>query len=135
MTQQLATTHIPRTRPLGCTLNAVIISHMEAPHYVHRNTPLEIDMCYQGTIFFVSIDSPHSITSAESSAGSLAVVAPNQLGLFGYTSAPTNPTNDMAFLGKRMEEFLAPPDADFDLLGPSLTDSVYSWPNLSLWTA
>jgi hypothetical protein len=74
-------------------------------------------------------------TSAESSADSLAVVAPNQLGLFGYTSAPTNPTNDMAFLGERMEEFLAPPDADFNLLKPSLTDSVYSWPNLSLWTA
>jgi hypothetical protein len=33
-----------------------------------------------------------------------------------YTSAPTNPTNDMAFLGERMEEFLAPPDADFNLL-------------------
>jgi hypothetical protein len=40
--------------------------------------------------------------------------SPSWLGVFGYTSAPTNPTNDMAFLGKRMEEFLAPPDADFD---------------------
>ncbi|OQE27041.1 hypothetical protein PENFLA_c006G08354 [Penicillium flavigenum] len=79
----------------------------------------------------------------ESSADSLAVVAPNQLGLFGNTaasgmnesSAPTNPTNDMAFLGESMEEFLAQPDADFDMLDPSLTDSVYSWSNLSLWTA
>jgi hypothetical protein len=79
----------------------------------------------------------------ESSTDSLAAIAPNHLGLFGNTAAsgvqeatlPTNPTNDMAFLGESMEEFLAQPDADFDLLDPSLTDSVYSWPNLSLWTA
>ena len=79
---------------------------------------------------------------AESATDPLAV-APNQLGPFGNTAVSgiqeatvsTNPTNDMAFLGESMEEFLAQPDADFDLLDPSLTDSVYSWPNLSLWTS
>ncbi|KAJ5484599.1 hypothetical protein N7453_012067 [Penicillium expansum] len=80
--------------------------------------------------------------AAESSTESLAVIAPNQLGLFGNTTASgiseatvaTNHANDMAFLGESMEEFLAQPDVDF-LLDPSLTDTVYSWPNLSLWTA
>ncbi|OQE35137.1 hypothetical protein PENCOP_c014G04673 [Penicillium coprophilum] len=77
-----------------------------------------------------------------SSHDSLAVIAPNQLGLLGNTTvsgipeatAPANPSNDMAFLGESMEEFLAQPGLDFDLLDPSLTDGVYSWPNLSLWT-
>ncbi|KAJ5606783.1 hypothetical protein N7537_003402 [Penicillium hordei] len=79
---------------------------------------------------------------AESSTDSLSIIAPNQLGLFGNTASsgipePTVPAtcaNDMAFLGESMEEFLAQPDVDF-LLDPSLTDTVYSWPNLSLWTA
>ncbi|KAJ5807635.1 hypothetical protein N7447_011091 [Penicillium robsamsonii] len=73
---------------------------------------------------------------------SLAPVTPNQLGPFGNTTVsgipeatvPTNPENDMAFLGESMEEFLAQPDLDFDLLDPSVTDAVYSWPNLSLWS-
>ena len=38
-------------------------------------------------------------------------------------------------LGESMEEFLAQPDVDFDLLDPSMTDAMSSWPNLSLWTA
>lgn len=79
---------------------------------------------------------------AESSTDSLAVIAPNQLGVFGNTAGSgipestvqANYANDMAFLGESMEEFLAQPDVDF-LLDPSLTDAVYSWPNLSLWTA
>lgn len=79
---------------------------------------------------------------AESSTDSLAVIVPNQLGVFGNTAGsgipestvPANYANDMAFLGESMEEFLAQPDVDF-LLDPSLTDTVYSWPNLSLWTA
>ncbi|KAF4765757.1 hypothetical protein HAV15_003429 [Penicillium sp. str.  len=79
---------------------------------------------------------------AETSTDSLAVIAPNQLGVFGNAAGsgipeptvPANYANDMAFLGESMEEFLAQPDVDF-LLDPSLTDTVYSWPNLSLWTA
>lgn len=79
---------------------------------------------------------------AESSTDSLAIIAPNQLGPFGNTAGsgipehtvPGSYANDMAFLGDSMEEFLAQPDVDF-LLDPSLTDTVYSWPNLSLWTA
>lgn len=78
---------------------------------------------------------------AESSTDSLAVITPNQLGVFGNPGSgvteptvPANYANDMAFLGESMEEFLAQPDVDF-LLDPSLTDTVYSWPNLSLWTA
>ncbi|CAG8186528.1 unnamed protein product [Penicillium olsonii] len=45
-----------------------------------------------------------------------------------------NLTNDMAFLGESMEEFLAQPDIDFDLIDPSMTDGAYSWPDISLWT-
>jgi len=79
---------------------------------------------------------------AEVSTDLLAIIAPNQLGPCGNTDVPgipevtipTNSANDMAFLGESMEEFLAQPDLDFDLLDPSLTDAVYSWPNLSLWT-
>ncbi|KAJ5782065.1 hypothetical protein N7457_003839 [Penicillium paradoxum] len=67
----------------------------------------------------------------------------SQLGTLGNIASMTeatastnsNSTNDMAFLGESMEEFLAQPDVDFDLLAPSLADAVYSWPNLSLWTS
>lgn len=80
---------------------------------------------------------------AESSSDPLAVIAPHQLGLFGNTATSgipeatiqTNHANDMAFLGESMEEFLAQPDVDFDMLDPSITDAVYSWPNFSLWTS
>ncbi|KAJ5951671.1 uncharacterized protein N7479_010084 [Penicillium vulpinum] len=73
----------------------------------------------------------------------LSVIPPNQLGLFGNTTVsgipeatvPSNTANDMTFLGESMEQFLAQPGLDFDLLDPSLTDTVYSWPNLSLWTS
>jgi hypothetical protein len=80
---------------------------------------------------------------AVTSTNPVATIAPNQLGALASntgsaitdTTAWANPANDMAFLGESMEEFLAQPDVDFDLLDPSLTDAVYSWPNLSLWTA
>jgi hypothetical protein len=84
-----------------------------------------------------------SISVAENSTDSLPIITPNQLGTLGTfgngafcmdTTAPGSLTNDMAFLGESMEEFLAQPDVDFDLLDPSMIDDVYSWPNLSLWT-
>lgn len=77
---------------------------------------------------------------AEASTESFAPTF-NQLGASGSiagipeANALTNTTNDMAFLGESMEEFLAQPDVEFDFLSPSLTEGVYSWPNLSLWTA
>lgn len=56
------------------------------------------------------------------------------------TTVPEDLTSDVSFLGQDMEEFLALPDVDFGPLDPlgmptSVTDSVYSWPNYSLWTA
>jgi hypothetical protein len=63
---------------------------------------------------------------------------PSDLGLMGSVPeaiAPGTLINDMSFLGESMEEFLAQPDVDFDLLDPSMTDAMSSWPNLSLWTA
>ncbi|KAJ6098570.1 hypothetical protein N7467_000105 [Penicillium canescens] len=62
----------------------------------------------------------------------------SDLGLMGSVPeaiAPGTVINDMSFLGESMEEFLAQPDVDFDLLDPSMTDAMSSWPNLSLWTA
>jgi hypothetical protein len=84
-----------------------------------------------------------SIPVAENLTESLPIMPPNQLGTLGSfgngpfymdTTAPGNLTNDMAFLGESMEEFLAQPDIDFDLLDPSMTEGIYSWPNMSLWT-
>ncbi|KAJ5757200.1 uncharacterized protein N7511_007382 [Penicillium nucicola] len=57
------------------------------------------------------------------------------MGLVPDAVAPGNLANDMSFLGESMEEFLAQPEVDFDLMDPSMTDAMSSWPNLSLWTA
>lgn len=83
-----------------------------------------------------------SVHVVENLTEPLPVIPANQLGTFGNTggfcmsdaTAPGSLTNDMAFLGESMEEFLAQPDVDFDLLDPSMTDDIYSWPNVSLWT-
>lgn len=71
----------------------------------------------------------------------LPMIASLHSGTFRNSSVPYIPdttagnlTNEMAFLGESMEEFLAQPDIDFDLGDPSITGDVYSWPNLSLWT-
>ena len=65
--------------------------------------------------------------------------------LSGHTASPENTapgnlTDEMAFSGESMEEFLAQPNVDFGPLDPSgmpisVADEVYSWPNFSLWTA
>lgn len=82
-----------------------------------------------------------SVRVTDNSNEPLPMIASHQLGAFRNSSVPCVPdtttgnlTNDMAFLGESMEEFLAQPDIDFDLSDPSITGDVYSWPNLSLWT-
>lgn len=77
-------------------------------------------------------------SGAHPSVPSLSRRRPSDLGLMRSVPeaiAPGALTNDMSFLGESMEEFLAQPDVDFDLLDPSLTDAMSSWPNFSLWTA
>jgi hypothetical protein len=80
-----------------------------------------------------------SVHVAEDTTETLPLVPSSQSGIFApgafcMDTTAGGLTNDMAFLGESMEEFLAQPDVDFDLLDPSMTDGVYSWPNLSLWT-
>jgi hypothetical protein len=57
------------------------------------------------------------------------------LGTVPEAPAPGTLTSDMSFLGESMEDFLAQPGVEFDLLDPSMMDAMSSWPNLSLWTA
>ncbi|CAG8056975.1 unnamed protein product [Penicillium salamii] len=82
-----------------------------------------------------------TVRMSNNSTEPLPVISSQQAGTVRNNSAPCNPdttagfsTNDMAFLGESMEEFLAQPGVDFDLADPSFTDGVDSWPNLSLWT-
>ncbi|CAG8253688.1 unnamed protein product [Penicillium salamii] len=82
-----------------------------------------------------------TVRMSNNSTESLPVISSQQAGTVRNNSVPCNPettagilTNDMAFLGESMEEFLAQPEVDFDLTDPSFTDGVDSWPNLSLWT-
>ncbi|CAI7611893.1 unnamed protein product [Penicillium bialowiezense] len=82
-----------------------------------------------------------SARATNNSSEPLPMIASLHSGNFRNSSVPYIPdttagnlTNEMAFLGESMEEFLAQPDIDFDLGDPSITGDVYSWPNLSLWT-
>ncbi|KAJ5580268.1 uncharacterized protein N7459_006253 [Penicillium hispanicum] len=83
-------------------------------------------------------DAPPSIVDHAGRRGSDAGVT--GASILPEPMAPGNLTDEMAFLGESMEEFLAQPDVDFGLLDPSglpisVADAVYSWPNVSLWTA
>lgn len=82
-----------------------------------------------------------SVNIIENPTDSLSMNAPHQQGKptnastsIANTTTTGTLNNDVAFLGESMEAFLAQPDIDFEFLDPSMNDSVYSWPNLSLWT-